>query len=325
MRFTDGLSLVLLRSRMAKEIAQKTDSGMTILKNIDWRTAQDICEETRTASDPISIACYNSKTQVSISGTDSALRRMEQAILSLGRDIQVIHLVGSAPFHEALMKEASDELHWALRQCEIIKPEIPVIANVTAKPYETADDIVDGLTRQLYHAVYWEQTIEYLLSHRIEVLIDIGPQNILKNMLAEAQTPVRVYAFDEKLDRQRLYDAFAKQTEADGILYGKVIDLCLMHAATLRNYQPGSRPMDDAREHYYEVARANERIKKRKVAADRALANRALLMLSKTFQAKAVPSDEQEKRRREIMDACHIAQDMFRLEKDNKVVEIIES
>jgi acyl transferase domain-containing protein len=61
------------------------------------------------------------------------------------------------------METAKQEFAAYLREFEFAAPRIPVIANVTARPYEQSA-IADGLSKQISSTVLWSESIQYLMA-----------------------------------------------------------------------------------------------------------------------------------------------------------------
>ena len=60
------------------------------------------------------------------------------------------------------MRNASQEFAGYLSQFKFNAMSIPVISNVTAKPYKQ-DDIIDNLTSQIISSVQWIDMVVYLM------------------------------------------------------------------------------------------------------------------------------------------------------------------
>jgi [acyl-carrier-protein] S-malonyltransferase len=71
-------------------------------------------------------------------------------------------------------------------------------------PYESPSEIPEALTKQLYQPVLWDKSIEYLIKNDVCTIVEMGPQNVLKNLIQESKAGVKVYAFDEQFDRECL-------------------------------------------------------------------------------------------------------------------------
>ena len=123
---------------------------------------------------------------------------------------KVIPLSVSAPFHSALMKEAGERLKDVLEGFEIGKMTTPVIANVTAKPYESEDEVIPMLVKQVSSPVYWEQTMETMRGLGVDRVVELGPGKVLSGLFkrfdksfapVSIQTYEDIVKFKESLER----------------------------------------------------------------------------------------------------------------------------
>lgn len=203
--FAQALELVALRSRLASNIADQVDAGTSIIKqgNLDLVTAacEFACKETNLQ---VGIACYNSDQQFMLSGHNEAIIVAEQYLLDNDSQVQVVPLMGGVPYHNPLLRPYGVELRQVLQTCQWQQPNCQVIANVSGQPYANANMMIDLLEQQLSQPVQWQRGLEYLKSEQAPIVIEIGPQSVLKNLLLENNYPSDVFAFDDRQDREKL-------------------------------------------------------------------------------------------------------------------------
>jgi malonyl CoA-acyl carrier protein transacylase len=108
----------------------------------------------------VSLANFNTPSQIVISGLKEEIVAA-QPHLQKGR-VLYFPLKTSGPFHTRFMSDAQAEFKEFLQQFNISPPTIPVISNVTARPYES-DGVVETLSRQIASAVRWCDSVQYLL------------------------------------------------------------------------------------------------------------------------------------------------------------------
>jgi len=65
-----------------------------------------------------------------------------------------------------------------------LAPEIPVIANFTVRPYESAH-IRDTLGSQISNSVRWLDSTLYMLDHGVTEFQEIGPGAVLSKLAAQ--------------------------------------------------------------------------------------------------------------------------------------------
>jgi len=140
----------------------------------------------------IDVANYNTPTQTVVAGTQDGIIRLVKELDAQG--IRVVPLNVSAPFHSRYMQAAAEEFAAFLRSFSFSRLGIPVISNVTARPY--GNDVADLLSRQIASPVQWTDTVRYLMGKGVSDFDEIGG-SLLSKMVAEIRndsTPV----FDEE-------------------------------------------------------------------------------------------------------------------------------
>lgn len=105
----------------------------------------------------VDIANNNSLGQIVISGDAAAV----DELLKLISPVKSIELPVSAPFHCALMQPAADRLRAEIATTTFRHPIAPIIANVTAKPTQSATEIQDLLYHQVCGTVRWVESMQY--------------------------------------------------------------------------------------------------------------------------------------------------------------------
>ena len=200
--FEDGLKLIRFRSKLAEEVMGTTGGGMSIIKQVDPAKVEMLCAQLNCPGKEISIACYNSPSQVTVSGIDEVLRELEQRVSDGGG--QVTYLIGSAPYHCELMRPQAEKMAQELGQYHLQMPSLPIISNVTGRPYRSVKEMMECLPQQLFRPVLWNKSIQYLLDRGTDLFLELGPQSILKILLSETSSHVKAYAHDDKGDRVRL-------------------------------------------------------------------------------------------------------------------------
>jgi [acyl-carrier-protein] S-malonyltransferase len=82
------------------------------------------------------------------------------------------------------MASAEAPLRRALGDAAIREPSIPVISNVTARPYEGAEAIRDLLGRQLISRVRFRESLEWIWAEGGREFEDFGPGQVAAGMAA---------------------------------------------------------------------------------------------------------------------------------------------
>ncbi len=305
MSFPAALKIVRKRGLLAREVLDNKTGSMTIINGVDTKIVEDWCREVSDMEKRVSVSCYNSSEQVAISGHPEAVMKVEDHLMK--KKVQVTPLLMSPPLHCPLMRETADQLKSELTAYSYHPGQWPVIANVTARPYSAPGDVVDLLIHQLTRPVKWRQTMDYLRAQGVELLIEMGPQAVLTNLVKtnEKTKHLPAVSFGQTDDR----NAMLKRFRTRGTLIESVslpaaavfIPRCLAAAVCTPNFN-----LDH---HWYQVGvmEPYEKIEKIQDQLDKTGAlptveqmDQALEMLRTVFNTKKVPIDEQFNRFRQI-------------------------
>lgn len=151
--------------------------------------AEAICREAA-QGEVCAPANLNSPGQVVIAGHQAAVARAAEAAPKYGVR-RVVMLNVSAPFHCALMQPAAERLARDLADTEILNAEIPVIRNIDGAAVMDAEEIRDGLTRQVVSPVRWEQSMRNLLGEGVNLMIEAGPGKVLCGLMRQIDRQTR--------------------------------------------------------------------------------------------------------------------------------------
>jgi [acyl-carrier-protein] S-malonyltransferase len=150
---------------------------MVAVLGLDIAPLEEICQ--RSGAE---IANINCPGQVVLSGSTQALSQaMELAKANGAR--RVVPLEVSGAFHSRLMQPAQEGMSQAIAALSFGSPLTPVIANTTAQPLTTAEEIKAELVRQLCHCVRWQQSVEYMINAGVSTFVEIGPGQVLSGLI----------------------------------------------------------------------------------------------------------------------------------------------
>lgn len=169
--FEDGLGAVAVRGEVMQEAARGAPGGMAALMSLGVDVVQTIADKTG-----VVVANDNAPGQVVVSGRDEALA--EAAAMARSEGGRAVLLEVSGPFHSAAMEPAAPGLAEALDRIEVRRPARPVISNVTARPYESPDEIRALLVQQVTHGVRWRESCEWLWDQGVRDFHDFGPGRV---------------------------------------------------------------------------------------------------------------------------------------------------
>ena len=164
----------LLRTRgTAMQQAVPVGIGaMAALLGADLDTARRIAAAAA-KGEVCEVANDNDPSQVVISGHFGAITRAIAIAKEMGAK-RAIQLPVSAPFHCSLMKPAAEAMAEALAKTVIVRPALPIYANVTAAPDSDPDVIRAQLVEQVTGMVRWRETIANMAAAGVEEFVELG-------------------------------------------------------------------------------------------------------------------------------------------------------
>ncbi|MCL0060991.1 [acyl-carrier-protein] S-malonyltransferase, partial [Dehalococcoidia bacterium] len=105
---------------------------------------------------------------------------------------RVVRLGVSGGFHSFLMQSAAEGLARAVSRFDFSHPLVPVVANTTAHPASTAEEIRSGILRQVCGCVHWQSSIEYMIDAGVSTFVEIGPGRVLTGLIKRITKDVEV-------------------------------------------------------------------------------------------------------------------------------------
>ncbi len=200
--FEDGLKLVRLRGELMQRAGEEQPGTMAAIIGLDGNVVEELCREAGEAG-IVQLANFNSPGQVVVSGSVPGVQRSMELAKSHGAKM-VKELVVSGAFHSPLMQSAGDGLREALATTTIRDSEIPVYANVTARPVYKAEEIRDLLYRQLLSPVRWEESVRSMANDGAGQFTEIGPGKVLQGLIKRIAPTVTVAGIDTFQDYKRV-------------------------------------------------------------------------------------------------------------------------
>ncbi|KAL1903113.1 [acyl-carrier-protein] S-malonyltransferase [Sporothrix stenoceras] len=161
-------------------------------------TTDTASDKTPPPSQQVLIANINSKNQIVLSGNIERINSlMAQVRLFLGHDPRAVRLNSDSPFHSPIMRPAVAEIRRLLaghsrvsgRESEDIVSfpgTLPCISNVTARPFNSREELKELLARQCEETVRWWDSIRYLDQEEgVRRWIGIGPGKVGRNLVGK--------------------------------------------------------------------------------------------------------------------------------------------
>lgn len=174
--FETGLRLVKKRGEL---MSQATEGAMAAILNVPRERIEAALKEH--GLEGVDIANLNTPLQVVISGPIAQISACQDVFTF--DNAMYVPLNTSGAFHSRLMQPAQAKFEAFLKKRKFAEPSIPVIANLTARPYPKAA-VVEYLSKQICSSVRWSDTVLHLLEIDPAMqFVEIGHGDVLSKML----------------------------------------------------------------------------------------------------------------------------------------------
>jgi [acyl-carrier-protein] S-malonyltransferase len=184
MEFADALKLVRERGRAMKQAGEQTPGAMASVLGMDEAALEAVCDEAGAQ-----IANYNNPGQIVISGSKEAIAQASALAKTHGAR-RVVPLAVSIAAHSRLMEPAAREFADAVAQTPMRPPKASVIANVTALPLESIDEIRHELVAQLTSSVQWIKSVQFMIARGATHFVELGPKDAVAGMIRRIDSNV---------------------------------------------------------------------------------------------------------------------------------------
>lgn len=180
--FVTGLRLVQKRGEL---MGQARGGGMAAVIGMNDDAVTHLIQDSSLTG--VDIANFNSPTQTVISGPVEEIKRAGLVFEKAGAE-SYIPLPVSAAFHSRYMAPAAASFDQFLSGSLFHDPIIPIISNVTARPYKKGDPtatVRELLVKQISSPVQWTQSMLYLIGRGGTTFHEIGPGEILSKLIQQ--------------------------------------------------------------------------------------------------------------------------------------------
>lgn len=196
-----AIDLVYFRGQAMEKAASGIASKMVAIIGLQRDLLNEAVDE---ASDlgVVAIANYNCPGQLVIGGEATAVTKASELALAKGAR-RAIPLNTSGPFHTKLLKPASLELKEKFKTIDFKEMQVPVIFNSTAKELETDVSVSEMLEKQVMSAVYFEDSIRYMINQGVDTIIEIGPGKVLSGFIRKIDKTIKTYQVEDQASLEK--------------------------------------------------------------------------------------------------------------------------
>lgn len=198
--FQEGLSLVCTRGRLMKQAQDERPGAMAAVIGLSKEVLDLLCRKI-SQRDLVLVTNWNAPEQLVVSGTESGVQRLIEAIQARGKG-NAMRLPVKGAFHSPLMtgvqdamRELTHDLHWR-------DAVTPVVANVSGNILSKGEEIRQELVEQITSPVQWVSCVKRLVADGCDTLIELGSGQVLTKLVRLIAPQVMAVAIDtpEKLE-----------------------------------------------------------------------------------------------------------------------------
>ncbi len=189
MPYADAFKLVVKRGELMQKASETVKGKMLAVLKMDTKEIEEDCQK-----EGVFPVNYNCPGQVVVSGSEENIENFKKRLSE--KKARCIELAVGGAFHTPYMKKAGDELKKEMApdiMPNINKPEMPVYANKTARPYPSErEDITTTLSEQISNSVKWEETLLNMASDGVDTFIECGPGTTLSGFVKRTLKDVKI-------------------------------------------------------------------------------------------------------------------------------------
>lgn len=194
--------LIRYRGRVMAEAALAHPGRMAAVLGGDPAKIASVCAEISALGLLLQVANYNSPAQTVISGTSEALEAFSARQGEIGYK-RLIPLKVPGAFHSELMAEAADRFLQRMHSAPRNLPAFPVVMNADARILDPSA-LDETLAFQLKRPVRFLDSVNRLCELGVELFVEIGPGEVLTNLVRRIVPEALVLAINTPEDIERL-------------------------------------------------------------------------------------------------------------------------
>ncbi len=190
----DGFTIACKRGEaMAKAAAAQPASMVAVLK-LEKSHVEEIC------ANHVGVYAVNDNApgQVVCAGLSNVLPAFTAEVKAAGG--RALPLAVGGGFHSPMMAGAAEKFGAAIADMNITAPQMPVIGNTYAKPYD--DTVKTTMQAQIHNPVRWVDTIRLLYAEGYDTFIECGVGNTLVKLIAKTVPDAKGYAVEDMASLQ---------------------------------------------------------------------------------------------------------------------------
>lgn len=195
----DTARLLKTRGRAMQEAVPVGQGAMAAILGLSLEEVEEIVQKATLGEEICVIANDNCPGQVVISGHKAAIDRALAEAAEKGAKRSVL-LAVSAPFHSPLMMPAAKVMEKALQEVKGVNPSLPLLANVTAEPILSFEDIRKSLVEQVTGRVRWRESLLAMHQKGVDTFVEIGAGKVLSGLAKRIHPDIKAITLNTPQD-----------------------------------------------------------------------------------------------------------------------------
>ncbi len=188
----DVFRLVLKRGELMEREAAKHPGAMYAVVGLAREILEDLVKQAQDKG-VVALANHNSPEQIVITGEEEPTALVAQMAKEKGA--RAIRLKVSGAYHSPLMAEAARDFTQFLATIPFAPPKKAMFFNVSAAQASDPEEIKALMGRQIESPVRWVEEAEAMYAYGARTFVEIGPKNVLTNLLKKILSPGEVQLF----------------------------------------------------------------------------------------------------------------------------------
>jgi [acyl-carrier-protein] S-malonyltransferase len=194
-----GLRLVHARAQAMAAACATVDGSMAAVIGLDEAPLRQACAAATSNGSSVEVANLNAPGNIIVSGARDALERLAESAKAAGAR-RVLPLNVGGPFHSVYMQPAAETLSRTLAEAMFETAHVPVVANVSAQPALTPEQLREELAVQVYSPVRWIESLNRLAEMGCDRFLEVGPGNVLAGLVRRTLADVKIASFGSLAD-----------------------------------------------------------------------------------------------------------------------------
>jgi [acyl-carrier-protein] S-malonyltransferase len=295
--FPDAIRLVRKRGELMENAISNNLTQMAAITNIEDFIVEDVINDFKNDGLKVFISNFNAPDQTVIAGEKNAMEKACNFFTEKGATAHILKVSGA--FHTSFMQAMVKDFQDFLTTINIKQFQFPVISNLTAIPYNNPNEIKESLVKHLVSPVQWTQSMKFMQEQGIQIFVEIGAGNILKNLTSKNIKYATTFSVENKEDRLKLKEEIENERAHMPNFLGRAMGIAV---ATKNNNFNNDEYEKGVIIPYRKIKTLQQELEKEGKTPTLDQMKEALAMLKSVFETKQTPKNEQIERYNQLFE-----------------------